>query len=31
MYDCAVAFYAVFVNNLVVAGCIVPSDGLASA
>ena len=31
MYDCVVAFYAVFVNELAVVGCIVPSDGLASA
>ena len=31
MYDCAVAFCAMFVNELAVAGCIVPSDGFASA
>ena len=31
IYDCVVAFYAVFVNELAVADCIVPSDGVASA
>ena len=31
MYDCAVVFCAMFVNELVIAGCIVPSDGFASA
>ena len=27
VYNCAVEFRAVFINELVVAGCIVPSDG----
>ena len=31
MYDCAVAFFAMFINELAVVGCIVPSDGFASA
>ena len=31
MYDCAVDFYAVFVDRLAVAGCIVLPDGFASA
>ena len=31
MYDCAVAFCAMFVDKLVVAGYIVPSDRFASA
>ena len=31
MYDHAIAFCAVFIDDLVVAGCIVPSDGFASA
>ena len=31
VYDCAVAFDAMFVDELVVAGCIVLSDGFASA
>ena len=31
MYNYAVAFYAVFVNELAVAGCIILSDGFANA
>ena len=31
MYDCVVGFCAVFSNKLVVASCIMPSDGFASA
>ena len=31
MYDCAVAFCAIFVDELAVAGYIVLSDGFASA
>ena len=31
MYDHAVEFYTAFVDELAVAGCIVPSDGFASA
>ena len=31
VYDCVVEFCAVFVNELVVAGCIVLSGGFASA
>ena len=30
MYDHMVAFCAMFVDELVVAGCFVPSDGIAS-
>ena len=31
MYDHTVAFCDIFVNELAFAGCIVPSDGFASA
>ena len=30
MYNCVVVFCAVFSNNLVVTGCIEPSDGFPS-
>ena len=31
VYDHAVEFFAMFVDELVVAGCILPSDGFAGA
>ena len=31
VYDCVVEFCAMFIDELAFAGCIVPSDGFASA
>ena len=31
VYDCVVEFYAAFSDKFMVSGCILPSDGFASA